>query len=67
MYSEVSRSNMSPRDKFKQVRRQLLIRHGELAREILSCYQNNSEFIIGKDIKLSFSDSSSFPCFSSFP
>lgn len=54
MYSEVSRSNMSPRDKFKQVRRQLLIQHGELARVILSCYQNNIEIIIGKVIKLSF-------------
>jgi len=54
MYSEVSRSNKSPRDKFKQVRRQLLIQHGELARVILSCYQNNIEFIIGKVIKLSF-------------
>ena len=63
MYSEVSRSNMSPRDQFKQVRRQLLIQHGELARIILSCYQNNLEFIIGKDIVIFFQTVAQFLVF----
>ena len=63
MHSAVSRSNIASKDNLRQVGRQLLIPHGELAREILNyAIITILGLIIGKGIKLSFSGNNSFPC-----
>lgn len=61
-HSAVSRSTVSPRDDLRHVIRQLIVQHGELARDIQLWYHDNLGLITGKVFKLSFSGSNSFPC-----